>query len=414
MLKNTRLGLRDPIHKWIQFSPEEKQVIDTPLVQRLRWVSQLTGTDQVFPGGTNNRFSHSLGAMHLAGKYMKHLLREADEQIFPEEIKPKCIQIARLAALLHDIGHGPFSHAFDRTVYQVIYAASESSHIGGHDLHRLHLIKSSPLKEAIEGCGITSDDIARVWSSSPSSFDGRYNLDHVIKMVCQGLLGADRMDFTLRDSYFTGSEHLGTISPHRIISNSRIVQKDNVGNFTLGYNIKAFADISQALNDRMHMYECVYLHKTVTSVGILIEKMISAACEPLNLIARTLDADSFKFVTDHTLIGEIMNPNGPTELEEARKYCTRLMFRELPKLVEETLCSGQHIGQNSESEPQKELQPGQVLVRTRNISALNSAEFEKNEIVFLKKDEQLSCAQVLKLNHIDPRPPIYYLRIYQL
>ena len=70
-------AIRDPVHKWIKFSPEEKAVIDSPFVQRLRWISQLTSADHVFPGGTHNRFIHSLGAMHLAGKYMRNLFKNS-------------------------------------------------------------------------------------------------------------------------------------------------------------------------------------------------------------------------------------------------------------------------------------------------------------------------------------------------
>ena len=127
------MAIRDPVHKWIKFTEAERAVIDHPYVQRLRWISQLTSVSDVYPGGTNTRFAHSLGAMYLAGKYMKSLLKNFTGKDNKDQNSAKCIQIARLAALLHDIGHGPFSHAYDRAVYTQIYPDAEK----GHDEHRL-------------------------------------------------------------------------------------------------------------------------------------------------------------------------------------------------------------------------------------------------------------------------------------
>src|SRR3989344_3374900 len=67
-------GIRDPVHKWIKFNELEKKLIDHPFMQRLRWVNQLASVNMVFPGGVHTRFAHSLGAMHLAGKYMSSII----------------------------------------------------------------------------------------------------------------------------------------------------------------------------------------------------------------------------------------------------------------------------------------------------------------------------------------------------
>ncbi len=108
-------SIQDPIYGSIPFSASEKAIIDSPLFQRLRFVGQLTGASQVFPGGVHTRFSHSLGAMHIAGLYATHL----SSFINMEKDKDTLIRVARIAALLHDIGHGPFSHAYDHTVYKL-------------------------------------------------------------------------------------------------------------------------------------------------------------------------------------------------------------------------------------------------------------------------------------------------------
>jgi len=145
-------AIRDPIHEWITCSSEEKEIVNSPLMQRLKWIKQLSLVDQVFNGGTHTRFSHSLGTKKIADEYMKHLFAHGEigdlvDMIHKEEdisedntyVTPKhCITLARSAGLLHDIGHGPFSHSFDHVVYKRIYGIDD----GRHDFARLKLVKS--------------------------------------------------------------------------------------------------------------------------------------------------------------------------------------------------------------------------------------------------------------------------------
>jgi HD superfamily phosphohydrolase len=393
-------GVRDPVHKWIQFSPEEKKIIDSPLVQRLRWIAQLTCTNQVFPGGTNDRFSHSLGAMHLAGKYMKQLTKTS---LFSSK-KKHYVKLARITALLHDIGHGPFSHAYDRSVYPNIYS---EDHDKGHDLHRIALIRSTLLKPLIEGCGVSVDEVCSCWS------DDGDNIYHIIHLITQGPLGADRMDFTLRDSYFTGTEHLGTISPHRVISNASLEVEESSGKLHLVYNTKAFSDITQALNERFRMYDCVYLHRAAYGASILLEKIMSLATPYLRLVERTLDPEQFLYINDYTLIGEIMSSvDESTDMVQCREYCRRLLNRQLPHLVTEQLVFEED---SPEAEAKIVLQEGQILVRTRRISALDPSDFDNQGIQFKAKSGELfSCAETLQLTRTIVQPPFHYLRVYDL
>ena len=133
-------SITDPVHKRIPFSLAEKHLLNSPLVQRLQLVGQLTGTKQVFPGGTNTRFLHSIGVMHIATQYIETLFSKFTENI--EEIFKRSeqyfVQLTRIAAVLHDVGHGPFSHSFDKTVYKPIYNVPDN----GHDYHRFSLIQS--------------------------------------------------------------------------------------------------------------------------------------------------------------------------------------------------------------------------------------------------------------------------------
>jgi HD superfamily phosphohydrolase len=398
-------AIRDPIHKWIKFSPEEKAIIDSPFVQRLRWISQLTSAEHVFPGGTHTRFIHSLGAMHLAGKYMRSLFKNTDcpmnsypavNEIWKDH--QKYIQMARIAALLHDVGHGPFSHAYDRSIYKKIYNIED----GGHDHHRLKIVMSHLIAPLIRECGVTPEEIILCWNPPEGN-----NIYRVINAVVQGPLGADRMDFTLRDSYFTGTEHFGTISPQRIISNSLIYAAfPNTEHFSLHltYNIKVITDIIQALDGRFRMYDCVYLHKTVFASGVLVEKIMEKACEPLHLVERTQNLEEFIDINDYTLIGEIMASNSK-DLIETKKYCQKFLRRELPKLTSETIVCEMADYKTTDDE----------VSSTKHIGGINPAAFTRAGICFLNENgDLLSCQGALdSIKYIPSQKSFHYERRYQ-
>src|ERR671917_2910987 len=102
--------ITDPVHQYIRFSDVERELVDTPIFQRLRRIRQLAGAHLVYPSAQHSRFEHSLGAMHIAGFAGETLLGK--EYIDHTEV----VQDLRLAALLHDIGHGPFSHLFEEVL----------------------------------------------------------------------------------------------------------------------------------------------------------------------------------------------------------------------------------------------------------------------------------------------------------
>ena len=179
-------AIRDPIHEWITCSPEEKEVVNSPLVQRLKWVMQLSLVNQVFNGGTHSRFSHSLGAMKIAGEYMKHLFANShlSELSVPGSAE-HWIGVARMAGLLHDIGHGPFSHSFDHVVYKRIYNIDD----GGHDVARLYLVECDLLAPYIKACGISPQQLMEIWepgSTGKSIENNTRAMYDIIRAVVEG------------------------------------------------------------------------------------------------------------------------------------------------------------------------------------------------------------------------------------
>jgi uncharacterized protein len=308
-MKKLERAIRDPVHDYISLSKAENDIIDSPFVQRLRWVSQLSGVRLVFPGGTHNRLSHVMGVMHLAGRYAEGVFMNDTEVEYKT-------QLARIAGLLHDVAHGAFSHAYDDTVYRKLYQGN--SH--GHDTHRLKMIKSEFLAPLIENCNITVKEIESIWEGK----------DPVIQAIVQGAIGADRMDFMLRDSYYTGTSHFGTVAASRIIDNALIAEHN--GKLALHYSVKVLDDIFQALLGRFYMYRGVYFHKASSAADILVRKLLQHSTEPLELVNRTENLELFQYVNEYTLIGEIMSSKDQS-LDRAKYYTQRFLKRELPKLV---------------------------------------------------------------------------------
>ncbi|MFW9996030.1 MAG: HD domain-containing protein [Candidatus Odinarchaeota archaeon] len=267
--------INDPIHGQITLSEEETAILDSLPMQRLRHIKQLTGTSFIFPSAQHARFDHSLGVMHIAGLYA--------EQLFPGE--PERVAALRMAGLLHDIGHGPFSHQFDDTIYQLQGLFPRESH--GHDLQRLRIIKEMdvPYYKEIEKI---------------------YKGESVIeKALIQGAIGADRIDFLLRDSYFTGTSHFGMVPVNRIVLNTRIIEPDN-GTPQLALNWKLMDDILSSLIGRFMMFKNVYFHKAARAIDLLIQDLLSVAADDLNLVERTKNLSSFYYLTEPSLIGELL------------------------------------------------------------------------------------------------------------
>jgi HD superfamily phosphohydrolase len=142
------------------------------------------------------------------------------------------------------------------------------------------------------------------------------------------------MDFMLRDAYYSGTTHFGSIASKRLISNALIADHDGIP--SLHYNLKVLEDIFQSLLGRFYMYRGVYFHKASAAADILIRKILDAAKLPLNLADRTKDLEEYQYINEYTLLGEIM-ASQDEQLQEAKHFTKRLFTRDLPKLVWEAI-----------------------------------------------------------------------------
>lgn len=190
--------IRDPVHNFIALREIEVKLLATPLVQRLRGVRQLAMANLVYPGALHTRFDHSLGVCHVAGLMAECL-----------DLNPDHTELVRLAALLHDIGHGPFSHVSEHALE--LYANREAIPVGQkkekiHELVTAHLIQHDP-------------DIARYLSEDMRARIVRLlaagHGPPILRSIVSGPLDADKQDYLLRDSRFCGVQY-GVFDIHQL------------------------------------------------------------------------------------------------------------------------------------------------------------------------------------------------------
>ncbi|MCX8081494.1 MAG: HD domain-containing protein [Bacteroidia bacterium] len=243
MVHKTRI-INDPIYGFITI-PNELilQLIEHPWFQRLRNIRQLGLGHYVYPGAIHTRFHHALGAMHLMHEAI-HNLRSKNIPISAKEEEG-----ALAAILLHDIGHGPFSHALEHTLVKGVSHEA----IGKKFLYELNKEFKGKLSLAIR------------------IFENKYPRAFFHQLV-SSQLDMDRLDYLMRDSFFTGVNE-------GVISTDRIIKMLNVKNNELVVEQKGIYSVEKFLIARRLMYWQVYLHKTVLSTELLLIKILQRAKE---------------------------------------------------------------------------------------------------------------------------------------
>jgi HD superfamily phosphohydrolase len=241
-LLNKQKIKHDPIYGFITIPSELVfDIIEHPYFQRLRRIKQLGLTAYVYPGALHTRFHHALGAMHLMITCID-TLRSKGTEITTEEAEG-----AIIAILLHDIGHGPFSHALESAIVKDVHHEEISLHF----MHRLNEEFKGKLSLAIQ------------------IFQNKYHKNFLHQLV-SSQLDMDRLDYLKRDSFFTGVSE-GIINSDRIISMLR------VHNDTLAVEAKGIYSIEKFIIARRLMYWQVYLHKTVLCAEFMLVNILKRA-----------------------------------------------------------------------------------------------------------------------------------------
>jgi len=239
---NTKKIINDPIYGFITIpNAFFFELIEHPYFQRLRRILQLGLTHLVYPGALHTRFHHALGAMHLMQKSIEVLRRKGTEISADEEAA------VLVAILLHDIGHGPYSHTLEHTIIKGISHEDVSAQI----MNRLVKEFGDPIQRAIR------------------IFNDQYERPFLHQLV-SGQLDMDRMDYLNRDSFYTG------VYEGRIGS-ERIIEMLNVHNDNLVVEQKGIYSVEKFITSRRLMYWQAYMHKTVVAAEYMLIKTLERA-----------------------------------------------------------------------------------------------------------------------------------------
>ncbi len=292
--------IRDPLHNLIEFEDEDFErtmwdVVQTQAFQRLRRVKQLGFSDLVYPGATHSRFAHSLGVFHTARQLMNVIKDNFGNRSFNE---PKSTS-ALAAALLHDLGHGPFSHAFEDIGKRL--NLKMASHEAVTDL----LIKDSEVTHILNknrGSGFANDVAKIIGNKAPSD---------IYSSVVSSQFDADRLDYMRRDRLMTGTYH-GSIDYQWLLSNLKIgkvaigVDEEKIGSietFVLGE--KAVYAAESYVVGLFQLYPTVYFHKTVRGAEKLFSELL---CEVIKLVQDD-DWRSTGLTKNHAITKFAMQPD---------------------------------------------------------------------------------------------------------
>ena len=273
--------INDPVHGFIEIPKGILlDLIDTHYFQRLRRIKQLALSSLVYPGAEHTRFNHSIGAMFLTGQAMD-VLRSKGVEISDEEYES-----TMMAILLHDIGHGPFSHALETVIMQGLH----------HEVMSRAIMEN--LNKEFDGRLTLAIQI----------FDGYYHKKFLHQLV-SGQLDMDRMDYLVRDSYFTGVVE-------GLVSGDRIIKTLNVVNNELVVESKGIYSVEKFIVARRLMYWQVYLHKAVLSAEYMIVHILKRARELIYTQQKVWTNDTLEyFFSQNAIFATEINE------ETIRRYC---------------------------------------------------------------------------------------------
>ena len=302
-MRSTRLDIIDPIHGFIHVHDHELSIIDHPIFQRLRRIRQLSGAHLTYPSAQHTRFEHSLGVMQIAGQagqtlYEKGLIKHDD------------INLLRLVGLLHDIGHGPFSHSFEEIM--------DKKNISHEDFGDA-LITRSEIGDILSKIGYDKNFVASI------AF-GRSKIPFMNEII-SGPLSADMMDYLQRDGYFTGSEHAKV--DHRRITQSFATHKKR-----LALERSALYSFESMIHSRHQMFKSVYFHKTVRAAEVMLIEALNISDDEFGFTKFNLE--EYVQLTDEYVLTKILESSTP-KLERARRFVLDYQNRNLLKCVFERI-----------------------------------------------------------------------------
>lgn len=263
--------INDAVYGYITIPDYVQAVIDTPVFQRLKYVRQTGSLYQVWPCANHTRFEHSVGCMHLAREYLIQHLGWSEHRPFV------------LACLLHDIGHGPMSHVFERAIkgtpLEDVYQ--------DHDVYRYRLLDENTELSA----AISAEDrqaIKDIWRGT----------SRVFHTLLAGPFGVDRMDYLVRDSLYT--KPVVTLLPTCI---QRIMRETTVADGRVYLSAKGIGTVKHLLDVRFDLYDEVYMHKTAFAADSYILQLFQQP-DFIKCVQNMLDPNEFTHLDDGFIMSQ--------------------------------------------------------------------------------------------------------------
>jgi hypothetical protein len=303
--------IRDPIWNTIRVDEVAIRIVDAPAFQRLRHIKQLGLAHLVYPGATHTRFDHALGVHHLAGRALERL----GEREVLETVDPLDRVLVPLAALLHDIGHYPFSHALEEL---------ESGRIPGHH-------------EALVGRFLADAEVAAVLASVSADAAARIEAmirgasDSPLQGLVSGSLDLDKIEYLKRDARFCGVPY-GEVDVDRLLDGLTLARDPAGGRLEVAVHEKGVAALESLLFSKYQMFRNVYWHHAVRAATVMYKRVVDDG-----LAAGLLTADELIGRTDEGLIfllSERARAGTPAATRVAR-WIDALSARRLPKRLAE-------------------------------------------------------------------------------
>lgn len=301
--------IADPIHRYIQFTvPEkkgeitEKEIMDSPWVQRLRHIYQLQSARWVYPSAEHSRFQHSLGAMHLAGEFAKHLYPSL-RVILGDECPsaPFIEEYLRITGLLHDVGHGPFGHFFDHNFLEdfgIIHEDLSQVIIRDKLGELIGRLRRSPSGPFAPGEELKPEEIA-----FPIKKDGKEDKLkpkwlRLLQPLTSGIYTFDNLDYVSRDSYMCGVS-VGPIDRDRLIHYTFLSPKG------LTLHRAGNAALTMFLNARLYLYTNVYYHRTTRAIDLHLREIFPETIRRIFPGNPLEHMDQYLYLTDWSLLEEV-------------------------------------------------------------------------------------------------------------
>ena len=374
-MKKNYLDIIDPIHDFIRVYNHELKIIDNPIFQRLRRIRQLSGAHLTYPAAQHTRFEHSLGVMHIASQAGQAL---NEKGLLPKED----IEILRLAGLLHDIGHGPFSHLFEEIIQQKKIS---------HEDFGKELILKSEIGDSLSKNGFDKLTVAKI------AF-GDSKLQYLNEIV-SGALSADMMDYLLRDGYFTGAEHAK-------IDHKRITQSLDLHKKKLALEKSALYSFESMMHSRYQMFKAVYFHKTVRAAEVMLLEALRLSNEEFGFTKFKID--EYVKLTDENVLSMLLSSSS-SKLKKAKQFAEDYQNRKLLKCVFERIFTSKKLLEEIKTEEIRSSLSKKSKVNEEEIFVDSSvtpsiplapSKKESKKIILITNESGKSQAQELPISEI--------------